>query len=1170
MAKRAPRRGRDRCAGRNPRPTRVAAKCCASVSSASSASSSRAGRWTPIASGRARSLLAWLAYHPGLHPRTRVAAVFWPDVLDSSARASLRTTLATLRRELGEAAAACLVAERERVGIDDGPGLWVDVREIDRLAAAGRRRGGARAVPRRAAGRPRRRLGAGGARGASRPRRRRCSQRSARRPRQGATSTPRWPRAPPARARPVVGGRRARAHPAARASGRPRGGGRGLRGVRGRACGASSAWRRRPRRARSSSEPARRAPPRCDRRRCRCRRRSRAARTPRWSAAPSRSRGCGRLAPGERGRAAVVTVEGEAGSGKTRLLAELAAEARRRGRDRARRALPARTAPVAFAPFTEALRHMSAARPGRCPRGWPASSPACCPSSSPDAAAPRASRRTPATACSRPSPRRSARPPAARRCCSSSRTCTGPTRATLRMLAHVLRTLGVGAAARGRLAARRGRGATPRCSDLLADLRRERRLERVALGGLSESETGALAGAWLGAPAAARARHGRSTRRTGGNPLFVEELVRHLVESHPGAGRRAARRRGGAEVPAGRPRGDRPPARAPRRAGRPRGAARGGRRRGLRARRRRRRLRAERRARSPRRSTAAVARRARRRARRRRAASASRTRCPRGGAGRAERHAARAAAPADGRGARGAPRTARAPTAGAGAAPARRPPARGRAARPRAPRCAPPSSAMRALAYEDAAELLERGARRRARRARTAARRAAARASATRARASGDAPAARRCFERGRRAGARARRRRAARARGARRAGLTVTIGPVRAPRCGRCSRRRSPPSPTDSAAAPAAARAAGDRALLRAARRRCASGLSAEALAAGRRTGGRALLEALGARHVALWSPAHTEERLAIADELVAAAQRGGRPRGGAPGRQLARRRPVRARRARRRTRSIDDHERLAEELRLPGLRLVRPDVAGDARPAGESARGGAAALRGGRAHRPRARTTRTPRCSSRCSGNGIDGAAGRMPTEDGRRAMRAARRAARPRGGAWRRGARAAGRSLDGRRTGVARAARAARWRRWPRRRSTRTGSTRPRASALLGAHLGDAARGRASSTRGCCPTAHRDRDGRPRRAYCTGSASLALGLLAATLGDRAGGGGASRGGGRAATTRSAPSPTPPPRGRRSPACSATGARAALRREADEVAARGRDGCLDACSGV
>ena len=51
-----------------------------------------------IASHRARSLLGWLAINPGLHPRARVASVFWPDVLDESARSSLRTTLATLRR----------------------------------------------------------------------------------------------------------------------------------------------------------------------------------------------------------------------------------------------------------------------------------------------------------------------------------------------------------------------------------------------------------------------------------------------------------------------------------------------------------------------------------------------------------------------------------------------------------------------------------------------------------------------------------------------------------------------------------------------------------------------------------------------------------------------------------------------------------------------------------------------------------------------------------------------------------------------------------------------------------------------------------------------------------------------------------------------------------------
>ena len=44
-------------------------------------------------SQRARSLLDWLALHPGLHPRGDVVARFWPDVLDAGAKASLRSAL---------------------------------------------------------------------------------------------------------------------------------------------------------------------------------------------------------------------------------------------------------------------------------------------------------------------------------------------------------------------------------------------------------------------------------------------------------------------------------------------------------------------------------------------------------------------------------------------------------------------------------------------------------------------------------------------------------------------------------------------------------------------------------------------------------------------------------------------------------------------------------------------------------------------------------------------------------------------------------------------------------------------------------------------------------------------------------------------------------------------
>jgi hypothetical protein len=93
---------------------------------------------------------------------------------------------------------------------------------------------------------------------------------------------------------------------------------------------------------------------------------------------------------------------------------------------------------------------------------------------------------------------------------------------------------------------------------------------------------------------------------------------------------------------------------------------------------------------------------------------------------------------------------------------------------------------------------------------------------------------------------------------------------------------------------------------------------LSDEALAAGRRSGGRALLEALVARHVAMWSPAHTEERLAIADELVAAARQAGDREAELQGvnwrvvdlLELGELDAVRD--------AIAEHERLAAELRL------------------------------------------------------------------------------------------------------------------------------------------------------------------------------------------------------------------------------------------------------------
>ncbi len=77
----------------------------------------------------ARLLLGWLAVHPGVHARSRVAGRLWPDVREDSARMSLRSALAALRAALGPDAASVLVADREQVGLT---GAWVDVAEFER------------------------------------------------------------------------------------------------------------------------------------------------------------------------------------------------------------------------------------------------------------------------------------------------------------------------------------------------------------------------------------------------------------------------------------------------------------------------------------------------------------------------------------------------------------------------------------------------------------------------------------------------------------------------------------------------------------------------------------------------------------------------------------------------------------------------------------------------------------------------------------------------------------------------------------------------------------------------------------------------------------------------------------------------------------------------------
>ena len=88
----------------------------------------------PPPSRRARALVGYLALNPGTHSRGALASRFWPDVLDESARTSLRGALTAIRRALGPAASH-LTATREAAGLVD---VWTDAAEFAALVEAGR------------------------------------------------------------------------------------------------------------------------------------------------------------------------------------------------------------------------------------------------------------------------------------------------------------------------------------------------------------------------------------------------------------------------------------------------------------------------------------------------------------------------------------------------------------------------------------------------------------------------------------------------------------------------------------------------------------------------------------------------------------------------------------------------------------------------------------------------------------------------------------------------------------------------------------------------------------------------------------------------------------------------------------------------------------------------
>jgi DNA-binding SARP family transcriptional activator len=88
------------------------------------------------ADARARELLARLALSPGAHPRSVFAGRLRPDVPEDSARKTLRNALYELRRALGPAGRDGLVVTGDRIGLSDT--VRVDLWEFRRCLADGK------------------------------------------------------------------------------------------------------------------------------------------------------------------------------------------------------------------------------------------------------------------------------------------------------------------------------------------------------------------------------------------------------------------------------------------------------------------------------------------------------------------------------------------------------------------------------------------------------------------------------------------------------------------------------------------------------------------------------------------------------------------------------------------------------------------------------------------------------------------------------------------------------------------------------------------------------------------------------------------------------------------------------------------------------------------------
>src|SRR5256714_1853581 len=93
---------------------------------------------------KAQALLLYLAVEGGLHPRSKLAALLWPDSEPQDARRALRNALTLLRRLLADLdpsapALSYLLSEQELLGLDPQAPLALDLEVVQQAYRAAQR-----------------------------------------------------------------------------------------------------------------------------------------------------------------------------------------------------------------------------------------------------------------------------------------------------------------------------------------------------------------------------------------------------------------------------------------------------------------------------------------------------------------------------------------------------------------------------------------------------------------------------------------------------------------------------------------------------------------------------------------------------------------------------------------------------------------------------------------------------------------------------------------------------------------------------------------------------------------------------------------------------------------------------------------------------------------------